>query len=397
MMAEPKDDPDAAHFMDKIANHLGNSGLEENLNDFLEQHSEELVLELRREDSSRSTVEHEGLEQEAKREELGGEKQEEASMARGEGAEDYQDGDGHLSHFSQRVHELYQEFLKIMQSNLEEFLQAEGLTETQLRDACEKEMRAKGGRGDCFMHTLISSWEFSRQAGRLKYAGFIALVSDFADEGMGSEDEEEDEEEEEDGEDDTDGDGASVDAAQSFTHVSRLDDGAGSFDNMSGSRQVIGESRRLLRSHNRRYPRSDRSSSSSSSGNSSDSIRRSPSPPAAGTAPGDALAGRGAAVVACSRNLCDGAKDGAASVRTEHRRPDGSGSAGDGDIPGGFGSKGRIHSDSRRGSKEAVSWCDDAYRGDDGAESQRARGSARIEAGAGPGIQELSMRAEAKC
>lgn len=74
------------------------------------------MLELRREDSSRSPVEHEGLEQEAKREELGGEKQEEASMARGEGAEGYQDGDGH---FSQRVHELYQEFLKILQSNLE--------------------------------------------------------------------------------------------------------------------------------------------------------------------------------------------------------------------------------------------------------------------------------------
>ncbi|CBN76717.1 hypothetical protein Esi_0000_0520 [Ectocarpus siliculosus] len=380
-MAEPKDDPDAAHFMDKIANHLGNSCLEENLNDFLEQHSEELVLELRRVDSSRSPVEQEGLEHEAKREELGGEKQEEASMARGEGAEGYQDGDGH---FSQRVHELYQEFLKILQSNLEEFLQAEGLTETQLRDACEKEMRAKGGRGDCFMHTLISSWEFS---------SFIALVSDFAAEGMGSEDEEE----EEDGEDDIDGDGASVDAARSFTYGSRLDDGAGSFDDMmSGSREAVGE-RRLLRSHNRRCPRSDRSSSSS--GNSSGRSRRSPSPPAAGAAPDDALAGRGAAVVACSsRNLSDGAKDGAAGVRTEQqRRPDGSGRAGDGDTPGGSGSKARIHSDSRRGSKEAVSCCDDAYRGDDGTESQRAGGSARIEAGVGPGMQELSMRAEAKC
>ncbi|CAM9173253.1 unnamed protein product [Ectocarpus sp. 6 AP-2014] len=368
-MAEPKDDPDAAHFMDKIANHLGNSCLEENLNDFLEQHSEELVFELRREDSSRSPVEQEGLEHDAKREELGGEKQEEASMARGEGAEGYQDGDGH---FSQRVHELYQEFLKILQSNLEEFLQAEGLTETQLRDACEKEMRAKGGRGDCFMHTLISS--------------FIALVSDFADEGMGSEDEEE----EEDGEDDIDGDGASVDAARSFTYGSRLDDGAGSVDDMSGSREVVGE-RRLLRSHNRRCPRSDRSSSSS--GNSSGRSRRSPSPPAAGAAPDDALAGRGAAVVACSsRNLSDGAKDGVAGVRTEQqRRPDGSGRAGDGGIPGGLGSKARIHSDSRRGSKEVVSCCDD------GTESQRAGDSARIEAGVGPGIQELSLRAEAKC
>ncbi|CAN0368199.1 unnamed protein product, partial [Ectocarpus sp. 8 AP-2014] len=351
----------------------------QNLNDFLEQHSEELVVELRREDASRSPVEHEGLEQEAKREELGGEKQEEASMARGEGAEGSQDGDGR---FSQRVHELYREFLKILQSNLEEFLQAEGLTETQLRDACEKEMRAKGGRGDCFMHTLISS--------------FIALVSDFADEGMGSEDEEEDEEEEEDGEDDIDGDGASVDVSRrSFTYGSRLDDGAGSFDDMSGSREV-GE-RRLLRGHNRRCPRSDRSSSSS--GNSSGHSRRSPSPPAAGAAPDDALAGRGAAVVACTRNLSDGAKDGAAGVRTEQRRPDGSGRAGDGDIPGGFGSKARIHSDSRRGSKEVVSCCDDAYRGDDGAESQRAGGSAKVppEAGVGPGIQELSMRAEAKC
>ncbi|CAN0529074.1 unnamed protein product, partial [Ectocarpus sp. 12 AP-2014] len=134
-----------------------------------------------------------------------------------------------------------------------EFLQAEGLTETQLRDACEKEMLAKGGRGDCFMHTLISSWEFS---------SFVALVSDFADEGMGAEDEEE----EEDGEDDIDGDGASVDAARSFTFGSRLDDGAGSLEDTSGSREVLGE-RRILRSHNPRCPRSDRSSSSS--GNSS--------------------------------------------------------------------------------------------------------------------------------
>ncbi|CAN0130196.1 unnamed protein product [Ectocarpus sp. 12 AP-2014] len=372
-MAEPKDDPDAANFMDKIANHLGNSCLEENLNDFLEQHTEELVLELRREDSLGSTVEHQGLEQEAKREEQGGEKQEEACTATGEGVEGYQDGEGH---FSQRVHELYQEFLKILQSNLEEFLQAEGLTETQLRDACEKEMQAKGGRGDCFMHTLISS--------------FIALVSDFADEGMGAEDEED----EEDGEDDIDGDGASVDAARSFTSGSRLDGGAGSFEDMSGSREVLGE-RRLLRSHDRRCPRSDRSSSSN--GNISGRIRRSPSPPAVGAASDDALAGHGAAVVACSRNLSDGAKDGAVGVRTEQRRPDGSGYADDGDIPGGFGSKGRIHSDGRRGSKDAVSCCDDAYRGDDGAESQRAGGSARIEAGVGSGIQELSMRAEAKC
>lgn len=215
---------------------------------------------------------------------------------------------------------------------------------------------------------------------------FIALVSDFADE-------EEDEEEEEDGEDDIDGDGESVDASRSCTYGSRLDDGAGSFDDMSGSREDIGE-RRLLRSHNHRFPRRDRSSSS---GNSSDRIRRSPSPPAAGAAPNDALAGRGAAVVACSRNLSDGAKDGAAGVRPEQRWPDGSSRAGDGDIPGGLGSKDIIHSDSRRGSKEAVSCCDDAYRGDDGAESQRAGGPARKEAGVGPGIQELSMRAEAKC
>ncbi|CAM9412827.1 unnamed protein product, partial [Ectocarpus sp. 13 AM-2016] len=350
----------------------------QNLNDFLEQHTEELVLELRREDSSRSTVEYQGLEQEAKRKEQEGEKQEEACTATGEGEEGYQDGEGH---FSQRVHELYQEFLKILQSNLEEFLQAEGLTETQLRDSCEKEMLAKGGRGDSFMHTLLSSWEFS---------SFIALVSDFADEGMGAEDEEE----EEDGEDDIDGGGASVDAARSFTFGSRLDDGAGSFEDMSGSREVLGE-RRLLRSHNRRCPRGDRSSSSS--GNGSGRVRRSPSPPAAGAAPDDALAGHGVAVVACSRNLSDGAKDGAAGVRTEQRRPGGSGRADYGDIPGGFGSKGRIHRDGRRGSKEAVSCCDDAYRGDDGAESQIAGGSARIEAGVGSGIQELSMRAEAKC
>ncbi|CAB1108208.1 unnamed protein product [Ectocarpus sp. CCAP 1310/34] len=350
-MAEPKDDPDAAYFMDKIANHLGNSGLEENLNDFLEQHAEELVLELRRRDSSRSTVQHEWLEQKAKREEPGGEKQEEASTARGEGAEGYQDGD---RHFSLRVHELYQKFLKILQSNLE---------------------------GDLRRVT---------RAPRRPLAVFIALVSDFADEGMGAEDEEE----EEDGEDDFDGDGASMDTARSFTYGSRLDDGAGSFEDMSGSLQVLGE-RRLLRSHNRRCPRSDRSSSSS--GNSSGRIRRSPSPPAAGAAPDDMLAGHGAAVVACSRNLSHGAQDGAAGVRTEQRMSGGSGRADDGDIPGGFGSKGRIHSDSSRGSKEAVSCCDDAYRGGDGAESQRAGGSARIEEGVGSGIQELSMRAEAKC
>lgn len=45
-----------------------------------------------------------------------------------------------------------------------EFLEAEGLTEAQLRDACEGEMQAKDPGGLSFMHTLISSWEFSRQA-----------------------------------------------------------------------------------------------------------------------------------------------------------------------------------------------------------------------------------------
>ena len=45
-----------------------------------------------------------------------------------------------------------------------EFLHAEGLTEAELRDACEKEMQAEDPGGHSFMHTLISSWEFSRQA-----------------------------------------------------------------------------------------------------------------------------------------------------------------------------------------------------------------------------------------
>ncbi|CAN0337506.1 unnamed protein product, partial [Ectocarpus fasciculatus] len=359
-----------------------------NLNDFLEQHSEELVLELRREDSS-SHVEHEGLEQEAKREVLGEEKREEA-RARGEGAEGSQDGDGH---FSQRVHELYQEFLKILQSNLEEFLQAEGLTETQLRDACEKEMEAKGGTGDCFMHTLISSWEFSRQAcNSFSWIFFIALVSEFADEGMGSEDEEEEEEGkggDEEGGDDADGDGASVDDSRPSARGSRLEDEARSTDGVSSSSEVGG--RCLLGSHDGRRSRSD-SSSNSSSGNSSGRIRRSASPPAAGAVSDDAYAGRGAAVVACRRNLSDGAKDGAAGMPTEQRRPAGSGRAVDSDIPGGLGSKARIHSGDRSGSSQEV----DSYR-DDGPESQRTGGSATTEAGVGPGIQELSMRAEAKC
>ena len=43
-----------------------------------------------------------------------------------------------------------------------EFLEAEGLTEDQLRDACAQEMQAKDPGGLSFMHTLISSWEFSR-------------------------------------------------------------------------------------------------------------------------------------------------------------------------------------------------------------------------------------------
>lgn len=45
-----------------------------------------------------------------------------------------------------------------------EFVKAEGLTEAQFRDACEKEMQGKDPGGTSFMHALISSWEFSRQA-----------------------------------------------------------------------------------------------------------------------------------------------------------------------------------------------------------------------------------------
>lgn len=45
------------------------------------------------------------------------------------------------------------------------------MTEVQLRDACEEEMQAKDPGGLNFMHALISSWEFSRQAGRPGRAG----------------------------------------------------------------------------------------------------------------------------------------------------------------------------------------------------------------------------------
>lgn len=43
-----------------------------------------------------------------------------------------------------------------------EFVKAEGFTEVQFRDACEKEMQGKDPAGMSFMHALISSWEFSR-------------------------------------------------------------------------------------------------------------------------------------------------------------------------------------------------------------------------------------------
>ncbi|CAM9561325.1 unnamed protein product, partial [Hapterophycus canaliculatus] len=138
-MAEPKDDPDAAHFVRKVANHLGNSHLEENLNDFLELHSEELKLEFRREDALSSLEERAESEQEkiGVLERKGQEEQE----GEGEGEVGDERVQGfHGGEFSQRAHELYQEFLQVVQANLEEFLSAEGLTEPQLRDACEREM-----------------------------------------------------------------------------------------------------------------------------------------------------------------------------------------------------------------------------------------------------------------
>ena len=50
--------------------------------------------------------------------------------------------------------------------HVEEFLQAEGLTEQQLRAACEKEMRlADDSGGPSFTHILLSSWEFERLVG----------------------------------------------------------------------------------------------------------------------------------------------------------------------------------------------------------------------------------------
>ncbi|CAM9337150.1 unnamed protein product, partial [Pylaiella littoralis] len=85
---------------------------------------------------------------------------------RRQGKAAFEDGE-----FSQRVHELYRDFLRVVTANLEEFVKAEGLTQVQFRDACDREIQAKVPGGISFMYALIS-WEFS---------SFIALVSGFLD------------------------------------------------------------------------------------------------------------------------------------------------------------------------------------------------------------------------
>eukprot|EP00904_Undaria_pinnatifida_P012122 jgi/Undpi1/803/HiC_scaffold_10.g04267.m1 len=162
-----------------VANHLGSSRLEENLNDFFELHSEELRNDLSR--RRRGSLGSAGA---------GGEEDPENNSIKTANAND--------GEFSLRIHELYQEFLHVVQANLEEFLHAEGLTEAELRDACEKEMQVEDPGGLSFMHTLISSWEFS---------SFVELASDFVDEEIDAEESDDADgkdwegEEEEEGED----------------------------------------------------------------------------------------------------------------------------------------------------------------------------------------------------
>eukprot|EP00752_Nemacystus_decipiens_P007331 g6559.t1 len=158
-MAEPKNDPDELCSVHKISNHLGNSRLEESLNDFLELHSEELRLELHRAEPPPRP---------GKGRNTGGQGKPDKY---GQGVNVTTDGGGQgQREFSHRVHSIYQDFLAFVQGNLEEFLEAEGLTEGQLRDACEREMQAKDPGGLTFMHTLISSWEFSSEAGVAVFA-----------------------------------------------------------------------------------------------------------------------------------------------------------------------------------------------------------------------------------
>lgn len=115
------------------------------LNDFLERHSEELRLELGREDSLPSPEETEGLEQEEGQKEAewgerGGAEQENKSDLEEEGRQEpsFEDGE-----FSERVHELYREFLRVVTANLEGILQYFAHSRTNPARAADRQNRER--------------------------------------------------------------------------------------------------------------------------------------------------------------------------------------------------------------------------------------------------------------
>lgn len=89
----------------------------QSLNDFLDLHSEELRLELRRADSSPVSGEGKGAGG-LKQDRCGEDSGETTAERRGEGRQE-EPGSAENDGFSHRVHSIYQEFLEVVQGNLE--------------------------------------------------------------------------------------------------------------------------------------------------------------------------------------------------------------------------------------------------------------------------------------